>query len=380
MNKHTKPAKRIQIFVAGKHTDMSGAALSFSESDLAASAQAYDPALHEAPLVIGHPKHDAPAYGWVASVFAENGSLEIVPDQVDPEFAEMHAKGRFKKRSASFYRPDSPNNPKPGVYYLKHVGFLGAQPPAIKGLKSAEFLEAEEGIVTVEFGESERWAFNSIGRMLRNVREWMIEKSGRDEADKMLPEYAIQDVEQASQEKSNEPEPAPSFSEEPEPTEPTQEENGMSKEEKAALEKREADLKAREDAIAFAEKQQSQQSNKDFVAKQIESGKLLPVDEEKTLAFMEAIGQADTVEFGEGDDKQTTDPVAWFKEFVERLPNQVEFGEVTQPADDQEKTVSFAAPQGYQVDANQMELHQKAVAYSEKNGVGYEVALNAVNK
>ncbi len=49
--------------------------------------------------------------------------------------------GRFKSRSASFYHPDNPNNPKPGVYYLRHVGFLGAQPPAVKGLKAVEFIK-----------------------------------------------------------------------------------------------------------------------------------------------------------------------------------------------------------------------------------------------
>jgi hypothetical protein len=44
---------------------MSGQALAFSESDLQATVAAYDPAKHEAPLVVGHPTHDMPAYGWV---------------------------------------------------------------------------------------------------------------------------------------------------------------------------------------------------------------------------------------------------------------------------------------------------------------------------
>lgn len=48
------------MFKSGRQIAMNGAVLEFSESDLAASARAYDPALHEAPIVIGHPKHDAP--------------------------------------------------------------------------------------------------------------------------------------------------------------------------------------------------------------------------------------------------------------------------------------------------------------------------------
>ena len=122
----------IEIFRAGTHTDSHGATLSFSESDLAATARAYDPAVSEAPIVVGHPKADAPAYGWIKSLSAEGGRLFATPDQVDPSFAEMVRAGRYKKLSASLYAPDSPANPSPGAWYLRHVGFLGAQPPAIR--------------------------------------------------------------------------------------------------------------------------------------------------------------------------------------------------------------------------------------------------------
>ena len=133
-------SKPIHIFKAGSHTAMSGATLAFSESDLQATARAYDPSKHEAPLVVGHPRADAPAYGWVKSLaYSENG-LQAEPDQVDAQFAELVGTGRFKKISASFYPPESSANPVPGVYYLRHVGFLGAQPPAVKGLKQVEML------------------------------------------------------------------------------------------------------------------------------------------------------------------------------------------------------------------------------------------------
>lgn len=144
----------IEIFRAGTHTDSHGATLSFSEGDLASMAKAYDPALSEAPIVVGHPKADAPAYGWIKSLSAEGGRLFAAPDQVDPSFAEMVRAGRFKKLSASLYSPASPANPKPGAWYLRHVGFLGAQPPAIKGLAPVNFAAGEEeGTITVEFSE-----------------------------------------------------------------------------------------------------------------------------------------------------------------------------------------------------------------------------------
>ena len=133
----------LQIFRAGRHTAMSGAVLDFSDADLAATAAAYDPARSEAPIVVGHPKTDGPAYGWVRSLSFAEGGLEAEPHQVDPAFAELVDAGRFKKISASFFTPDAPNNPVPGVYYLRHVGFLGAQPPAVKGLRSPEFADVD---------------------------------------------------------------------------------------------------------------------------------------------------------------------------------------------------------------------------------------------
>ena len=42
--------KPLQIFKPGRHTAMSGASLAFSESDLAASAAAYDPTVFQAPI------------------------------------------------------------------------------------------------------------------------------------------------------------------------------------------------------------------------------------------------------------------------------------------------------------------------------------------
>ena len=179
-------AKPLQIFKPGRHTALSGASLVFSESDLAASAAAYDPAVFKAPIVVGHPKIADPAYGWISALSFADGALEASPEQVDPAFAEIVEAGRFKKISAAFYAPEAPNNPVPGVYYLRHVGFLGAAAPAVKGLRSPEFADAEEGIV--EFSE---WDDVTNASLWRSIREWLIGKFGQDEADKVIPGYQV---------------------------------------------------------------------------------------------------------------------------------------------------------------------------------------------
>lgn len=134
--------QRIHIFKSGKQTSSGGATIVFTEADVAATAGAYNPALHEAPIVIGHPEQEDPAYGWISQLEAQVGNLYATPSQLNADFAEMVKAGAYKKVSASFYPPEHPNNPTPGVYALRHVGFLGAQPPAVKGLKPTQFSDA----------------------------------------------------------------------------------------------------------------------------------------------------------------------------------------------------------------------------------------------
>lgn len=141
------------IFRVGTHRTVNGRAIVFSEEDLAATVAAYDPAVHEAPVVVGHPKTDDPALGWVSGLKCVGLRLEADFRQLDPAFAEAVEAGRYKHVSAAFYAPDSPRNPKPGVYYLRHVGTLGAVPPSVKGLGPLTF--AEDDTVFIAFGEDD---------------------------------------------------------------------------------------------------------------------------------------------------------------------------------------------------------------------------------
>lgn len=74
----------LQIFKAGTHTASSGQTLTFSAADLAATAAAYDPAAFSAPLVVGHPELDKPAYGWVNALAHADDALEATPNNLTP--------------------------------------------------------------------------------------------------------------------------------------------------------------------------------------------------------------------------------------------------------------------------------------------------------
>ncbi len=362
-----KTTKPIQIFKPGNHVAMSGAPLSFSGADLAASAAAYDPAKHEAPIVIGHPKHDDPAYGWIKSLAFADGGLDAEPHQVDPAFMEWHAAGRVKKVSASFYTPDSPQNPVPGVYYLRHVGFLGAQPPAVKGLRAPEFAENEEGVV--EFGD---WDDRLNARLWRRLRDWVIGKFGIEEADKALSDWDIQSLADDAAQPENPSQISPQFSE---PTQPKGDE--MSQEDKdrlAALEAENAALKAKQAERAASA---CHDENAAFAEALTKEGKLLPAHKGVAVAMLDNLASQETqVEFGEGDAKK---PLAdAFKEFLKAQPKQVEFGEIVKPEGDA-GTIEFSAPGGFAVDAERLEIHQKALAYQAAHpSTTYQTAVNAV--
>jgi hypothetical protein len=313
--------KRIPIFKPGRHTASSGATLDFSEAQVRAAVAAYDPALHEAPIVIGHPKDNGPAWGWIKSLDFDEATGEIVaiPDQVAPEFAELVEAGRFKKRSASWYLPDAPNNPKPGSLYLRHVGFLGAQPPAVKGLGAISFSDAEEGVA--EFVDSARYAWGSVNAILRGIREWIIGKDGLETADKIVPNFFLSDLEAAAKEATAAPvqvdNPAgmsPAFSEGNPHMKTLPEalaritaleaENATLKanQRPADFAEREAVLQTREAALAAGEAKIARAGIESRVDKLIADGKVLPAQKKHTVDFALSLADAEaTIDFGEGD-------------------------------------------------------------------------------
>jgi len=170
---------KIEIFRTGTHTNSNGDEKSWTEKDLDSIVSKYNPQEHEAPIVIGHPKDNAPAYGWVEGLERKGSVLYAKIKDLVPEFVDIMKKGLYKKRSISLY-PDMT---------LRHVGFLGATPPAIKGLADIKFSEQEA--VTFEFSD---WKDNRIAAIFQRLRDFIIEKFGLDTADKIITSYDIEDV------------------------------------------------------------------------------------------------------------------------------------------------------------------------------------------
>jgi hypothetical protein len=337
--------KQLHIFRAGIHQPMQGGALEFREADLAATAAAYDPALGEAPLVVGHPKTDAPAYGWVRALRAEGGDLVAEPHQVEPAFAEMVQAGRFKKISASFYTPNHPSNPKPGAFYLKHVGFLGAAAPAVKGLRDVAFAADEADVVTLEFaadgavsGWRLSWLLADVGGLFRGIRDWMVAKEGVEAAEKLLPAQTVQRMTDEAARMQGEADaaraaavnvPPPAFAEDKQqetvtvPTEKTDDADRI-----AALEARERDLQAREAAFAEADAARRAAEMAAFTEKLVSEARIPQGVVPRILAFAASLPVAGEISFTEGDATVREAPLDALRAVLAALPARVEFGEL----------------------------------------------------
>lgn len=123
-----------EILKVGKFTNSKGQDVNFSQEDLSNIASNYNPAVSEAPIVIGHPQTNDPAFGWIDSLKVEGEKLIASASKIVPEFLTALKDGLFKKRSVSL----NPDNS------LRHVGFLGATLPAVKGLADLQFSELPE--------------------------------------------------------------------------------------------------------------------------------------------------------------------------------------------------------------------------------------------
>ncbi|WOI47701.1 hypothetical protein [Acidovorax sp. BLS4] len=330
----------IEVFRAGTRTADDGSVHTITEADLAASAAAYDPAVHEAPHTVGHPQHNAPAYGWIERFAVRDGVLQIAASkQVEPQFAEMVATGRVKKRSMSFYHPNDGSNPKPGIWYPRHVAWLGAQPPSVKGLKDVNFSDAG----AICFSEP------------------------------VTPTTT--------------------------PTDPSpQEPDDMSKELQEQLAKTQAELQASKDeaakaqAEAAAAKKAAEQATAtaasfaetaranrkagyvSFAEAQIQAGKLLPKDKEMAVATLEALADTKPVEFAEGDATRKVSPAQWLQDLIAAAKPTVSFGEFAGGG----SGGNAAAQSGQAKGKSDAEIDQAAQAYARHHKVNYAEALTAV--
>lgn len=129
------------VFRCGTHMDHSGTLRTITESDIDRAIKGYR--RDSAPIVVGHPTLNAPAFGWVEAFRRVGPTVQARCSQVAAEFADLVERGLYKNRSLSFNSDGS----------FRHVGFLGAAAPAVKGLEEIHFAQKGD-YITVDLSES----------------------------------------------------------------------------------------------------------------------------------------------------------------------------------------------------------------------------------
>lgn len=370
---------KLHVFRAGKHTADDGKTYEFSEAAIREMAETYNPKLLEAPLVVGHPKTDDPAYGWTRSVVADGPDLYAEPHQVDPAFAEMVNKKYFKHISLSVYLPDSPGNPTPGKHYIRHIGFLGAAAPGVKGLRPASFAENDGA---VEFAAPLAGVSYSLTSLFRGLRDYLISSAGMETADRVIPDWQIRSLDEQL---TREPEPAMAAFAEPlnlkqEHIMSQQQQQGAVEfaERQKKLDDQATSLDAREKALQERENKARRDDAVSFAEALVKDGKLLPRQKAPVIELLLAVPTATVLNFAEGDAAVEKPAGDVLRELLTGLPKQVNFAEKS-GAETAPATADFAAPSGVMVDAARLELHNKALAYQrEHQGVDYATAVAAV--
>jgi len=361
----SKRANRLPIH-AGTFISRDGTRHTFSEADVRDIVASYDPAKLKAPLVIGHPEHDSPAWGWVKQLaFNADGGIDYQAEGVMPEFSGWVNEGRWNQQSVALYPKDHEQNPTPGRFYLRHIGFLGAKPPAIKGYPCPSFAAGDAGVI--EFSD---WNGLTVAGLFRRIKNWMIESSGQEKADAVLPEWEIENLTVSAAQKE---EPRPAFSE--------TEGDGMTPEQIAAA----AKLKADQETLArqqleFAERDKKLKAD-EAAARQgalraaaagvvdglVKEGKVLPALAAGAIAFMASMNSEalPEIEFSEGDKTVKKTNLQWFIDYLKAQPKVVEFAE--------------RGNQGLPAsDLNAAELSKRAIEFQEaERAAGREISVTA---
>ncbi|HDU4846525.1 peptidase [Klebsiella pneumoniae] len=343
----------LAVFAPGTHTAMDGRTITFTPEDCIDLANSYDPSVSEAPFVIGHPSLTAPAYGWAERLEFRDGIVYAAPRQVNPAFAEAFNAGSYKKRSLSIYQPDSPGNPKPGHFYARHVGFLGAVPPGVKGLPDAQFAEASGDNGPLEFALP--WEADNLASLFQSIRDWVIQEKSIEQADSIIPQWRIQSILDSATDDRKSSIPPLAYAEENN-VDPNQTTTVTAEE----LARRETALAEREEKLRVAEDNALKQKALErrtaivgFADGLVKAGNVLPRHKSSIVEVLVNLSQ-EPLSFSEGDTTVSKTPEELLREILSTKPRAIDFSEKSGTADD---PVDFAdasalatAAQNYQAE------------------------------
>src|SRR6266702_1623939 len=330
----------IDLFRAGNYGEKG----SYDAASLDEIIRNYDPSFHEAPAVIGHPASDKPAYGWVESLRRMGDTLQGKLKQIEPQFAKLVEAGRFKKRSVALYKTAK------GLS-LRHVGFLGAQPPEVKGLADAVFHDETNEVIELTF-EEESVAENNdnlVERIINGIKDTFGRKP---EEPKTFSEADVQRIVEQSVTAATKP-----------------------------LADTISGLQLRfTEAAKMQAATTAQTRSERAIAALKANGRYLPAYDKMGVPqlFSELAKNATAIEFGEGEQKKSLDAVQLFSEILNGIGQIVPKGAIFEPKTEtssERKTVKFTESPGVELDLTSVAFHEAVQRRVSEKSVTYNEAM-----
>lgn len=353
----TATAKRkVEVFRAGTFTTNAGRKITFTADQVAAIARNYDAATAPAPVVIGHPGDDAPAFGW-ATAFeftAADTKLHAELDQLAPEFVAAVQAGQYKRISIALFDPDHSANPKPGEYYPRHIGFLGGAAPAVPGLRPVHFAAESATDVVLEFDTGDEFADPQESGKLRALARAVADALGGMFDLKPRTLFAARNP-----------------SEDPM--------NDADKKKLEDLTAENARLKADGETRAKAARAADATAFCDGLVK---AKKLAPKDSPALVAAFAAI-PADEIEFTADGKTSKESPLAVIRRVLEARSPLLKEGEqaaATREPVTPTRSSAFSTAEGFAVDPTQGTIHAAAKNYQREHKCTFADAVDAVQR
>ncbi|SHI60691.1 hypothetical protein [Halodesulfovibrio aestuarii] len=241
-----------KIARTGTFTAMSGKQVTITESKLDELVNSFAPDKYTPPIVKGHPKVEDPAFGHVVALKRDGEILFAQYAQIPDDLRKEVDSGRYLSKSISVFPP------KEGEpWKLKHVGLLGAAPPAIDGLGGIQLSEGEDGALMFANFQTEEQATMDV--------------KDKEIADLKAKLKTEQDAKTAAESA------------------------------------REKESKAREEAegkLAKTAEEQATASRTAKVEKLITEGKVLPAEKEQVAEFAKALEGGEEISFSAGEGKK----------------------------------------------------------------------------
>ena len=318
--------KFFEVFKAGTYPQGT-----FTQEEVDALAQNYDPQFCEAPVTLDH-EQKGPAYGWVSELKAENGKLKASFKDLSSELKEFVKSGKYKKISVEIYRNLDGKQP-----YLKAVSFLGASIPQVKGMSPVEFKE----------GEADTFIFETAGetdiKPQENGNTTIIKSDSADN------EETFQKLSEAKETISK-----------------MQEQIAQMNVSTAKLENNASAYQEAQAELLKLRNEITQNKFEQFLNQKVNDGHLTPSQKDLSLKILMSL--ENVKQFSEQDSQ-----VDAFKDLINSLPKQIEFQEVVKK--DKISEVDEEAEKFANADEESLEIFKEAKALAQKEGIPFKDAL-----